>query len=247
MKNRSYCRVRVVGVSIAWVWVLALESAVLTLDGAKVTRAAEEATPLTRWSFEKDTQGWLAAHDCQVEVSSGVLRMHVTGPDPFCHGPAIDCQGPLVFRFRARSTGGGQGRVYWTLKLPSDASTTWGEDAVVYFDMIHDGQWHDYAVVVNVSGRIGQLRFDPGKQSGVVDVAWIELSALASGAGQMPGANPAMPAELSMQGGALSARLDTRTHRFTVTDERTQRRWVSSSPVGVSRHGTRICWTMRKA
>lgn len=98
---------------------------------------------VTDWSFEKGTAGWTAQHDCTIKAADGMLQITNSGAEPWLHSPKIDAAAPALVKIRARSSGVGQGRLYWTVKLPSKQSSFWGEDAVIYFDLLHDGQWHD--------------------------------------------------------------------------------------------------------
>ncbi len=206
----------------------ALLLAVLFVSGAPA-HAAEDGALITRWTFEKGAAGWVAAHDCTVEASGGLLRIQSQGADPYLHGPRIDCDGPAVLKLRARSRGEGRSRLYWTVRLPSLVASDWSEDACIYFDMARDGEWHEYTVPIDTDGHLMQLRFDPCHSAGLTEVQWMELRAPSpADAAHLPVPNRAMPATIAIAQGPLRVELSTRLHRFAVTDSRTRRRWVSA-------------------
>lgn len=183
---------------------------------------------LERWTFEKGTSGWTAAHHAKLGARQGLLRIESIGNEPFLHGPQMDCQGPVLVRFQARSKSAGQGRIYWTERLPTLTTSPWGETAVSYFDIIADGQWHDYAVPIDTDGRITQLRMDPSHAPGVTEVKWIELVSPPASNGPLMFANRRMPAQLHIENSSLQLALDTKAHQFSVADRRTGRRWISA-------------------
>ncbi len=102
--------------------------------------------PLARWSFDTGAEGWLSGNQCSVEAAGGELCVTVTGVEPYFYGPQVNVPGPLAIRIRAKCATAGPGRVYWTTLLPTMQTTPWGENAVQYFDLFHDGQWHEYTV-----------------------------------------------------------------------------------------------------
>ncbi len=213
---------------------LALPLAAMLAGSLQVRAAAgEPAAPLRRWSFALDSQGWTAAHDCRLAALGGALVVENTGPDPFLHSPPVSCQGPLLLRFRSRCAGAGQGRVYWTVLLPSLVSSTWSEDASAYFDLPHDGQWHETAVPIHAEGQITQVRLDPCRTSARVEIEWIELAPPPASAVLGAVRNPDLPARLAIGRGPLQVGLDTAAHQFAVHDRRSGRQWLSAPPSGV--------------
>jgi hypothetical protein len=181
---------------------------------------------LAKWNFDTNTQGWQAANDCTLQVKDGVLNINATGHEPYLYSPPISINGPVAVRIRAKCALSGQGRLYWTVMLPSMQSSPWGEDSVVYFDLIHDGQWHEYTIPIDIDGKLTQMRFDPAKTVGQTDVAWVELDRLGEDS-SVGGAIAGLPAKVSIADGPISATLETGQHRFTVTDARTGRQWRS--------------------
>ncbi len=201
---------------------------VMLLLAGSYTPVSAAPKSIKSWSFEKGTQGWAAGHDCTVEAADGILKITNSNTEPFVFSPTLTINAPFVVRIKARSTSSGQARLYWTVKLPSLVSSAWGEDAVVYFDVIHDGQWHDYAIPIDIDGVITQLRLDPGKGIGKFDVQSIELETLSvEGSDAKPAAKLAPMVKL--KNGAITLQLDTAKHVYTITDQRTKRVWRTAS------------------
>lgn len=182
--------------------------------------------PNLSWNFEHGTAGWTAQHDCTIKAAEGVLQITNSGAEPWIHSPKINAAAPALVKIRARSSGTGQGRFYWTVKLPSKQSSSWGEDAVIYFDLLHDGQWHDYIIPIDVDGTVTQVRLDPGKAIGRFDVQRIELETIGLDEADENRLARIAPV-LTLSNGPLTLQLDTRKHVYTVTDLRTTRRWIT--------------------
>ncbi len=128
--------------------------------------------PLHRWSFAADCAGWKAAHDCQLSSQAGAMHIVATGADPYLIAKLPKAvPGPMIVRLRLRSTMKGRGQMFWT----TDQQPHVGEDQSRFFDITHDGQWHEYQVPLETQGTVQRLRFDPGTGPGEADVAWIEL------------------------------------------------------------------------
>ena len=126
---------------------------------------------LTEWTFDRDTDDWLAERQCSLAAEGGVLKIEATGDDPYMHRRVDLPAGPMVFQLRARSRTGGAGAIYWT----TDRSPARGEDKAKHFPLDHDGQWHEYAVPFNAPGRLTDLRVDPGASPGEFEIDWIRL------------------------------------------------------------------------
>ena len=131
------------------------------------------AEPLLRWTFQKGTAGWTAAHACSVTAADGLLKIKVTADDPYLFGPAIASppQGPLMVRLRMRCQGGGGGEIFWA----TDQTPHFAAGHEVGFDLHHDGRWHDYEVAVPFNGLLQRLRLDPGNDPGTIEVEHITL------------------------------------------------------------------------
>ncbi len=134
-------------------------------------RAVLKQTVQRRWSFERETSGWEAKHDCALTVADGRLRIQSTGNDPYLHGPRIAIQGPVQVWLTARCKTAGAGQIFWrTQRQP-----TWSENQSARFCLRHDGKLHRYRVSLGQTGQLIQLRLDPGSSAGRIEVESIEL------------------------------------------------------------------------
>ncbi len=116
-------------------------------------------------------------------VRGGALAGRSTTHDPAFFGPATEARasefGVVVVRMRLQREDGrplkDTGQVFWhTSRLPES------EFASVSFEVIGDGQWHDYRIRVAQNHRwrgvITRLRLDPCTQPGVkIEVAYVRL------------------------------------------------------------------------
>lgn len=146
-----------------------------------VTGVQRQALALnqTEWVFAEpgDAQGWTAAHDLsEPTVADGVMKLQVTGADPYLVGPA--CSAPasqyrgITARLRVSKPGG---QFYWGTDAGGIA-----QERNVGFTVPTDGQFHDVTVDLTSHpqwrGIIRQLRFDPaGVEGDTVEVQWIKL------------------------------------------------------------------------
>ena len=104
---------------------------------------------LLEWSFKEGLAGWTALHDFSVAAEEGVLRIRSTGTDPYLAGPPIQVPGPLVVNLRVRCATGGAGQLFWSASDTPD----FAEERSHHFNLVHDGQWHDYSVPLAAKAR----------------------------------------------------------------------------------------------
>ncbi len=116
--------------------------------------------------------GWQSVHHSTVTAGEGALRITSTGGDPYLHGPAVALDAPSLVKLKMKCSTGGRGQVFWT----TARSANMEEKKSARFDLNHDGEWHEYAVPVDVQGTLTRLRIDPGSAPGGAEVDWIELS-----------------------------------------------------------------------
>ena len=128
--------------------------------------------PAGHWTFDADSEGWTAEHQCELTTKEGHLLIRATGEDPFFHRSLDLPGGQMVLHFRARCHTGGPGRIYWV----TDQAPNQTEDRAAQVNLSHDGPWREYTVRFVASGRLTELRIDPGQTAGRVEIDWIRLA-----------------------------------------------------------------------
>ena len=129
---------------------------------------------LLEWTFAADTAGWTAAHDCKVAAEGGSLVITSTGDDPYLFGPPIRIEGAVVVQLRMKCAAAGNGQIFWS----TAQSPNFAEAKSTHFDLLHDGQWHDYSAPLDVKGTLTRLRLDPGGAPGRIEVARMTVTRL---------------------------------------------------------------------
>lgn len=132
--------------------------------GAKGTAPA---VPEAKAHSADPLQGW-KARGCAAVVKAGVVTVTGQGSAPFL-GVGAGLSGPATVRFRARSTGGGEGKVEW---LPAANATTEAKSTPF---TVAAGGWQEVTVSIPATGPLGIVRLYLPAQKQPVDVDWIEL------------------------------------------------------------------------
>jgi hypothetical protein len=121
---------------------------------------------LKQWTFDSGLTGWEAVNHCKVSAADGAMKIVSSGNDPYLT-VRLEASGPgLVIKLRARSNAGGAGQFFWA----TDKQGGFAEARSKRFEMIHDGKWHEYSVLIGVKGTMKALRFDPGTAAGTIEV-----------------------------------------------------------------------------
>ncbi len=117
------------------------------------------------WDFRLGPGEWYAAHSAEVTAGDGVLRVRVTGDDPYLicsRGNCLDLAGrPGQFvRLRLRSESAGRAELFWA-DGEGDQVPGFAAAKRTGFALPGDGAWHEIDVYPHWRGRIRRLRFDP--------------------------------------------------------------------------------------
>lgn len=145
---------------------------------ADLTFRVEGGTGLTvgkgpvirEWRFADGADGWTADHNVRFEPPAGVLKMTLTGPDPYFSTPLAGGRGKLVLRFWANFSRPGVGQVFWWTKGRSQPS---GTDQVPF--NLQPGRGTEYEVAFNCADELAGIRIDPGNDPGTASFDWITL------------------------------------------------------------------------
>ena len=143
----------------------------LAQDVNPFPQALIKTEKLAEWAFKANTGGWNASHDCTIVAENGALRIESSGNDPYLSGPPLKLEGPLLARLRVRCATADEGQFFWTtVEAPAPA-----EERSQHFQLIHDGQWHDYSIPLPARGTVTGLRLDPGAAPGRIEIEAIEV------------------------------------------------------------------------
>ncbi|MEM1027192.1 MAG: sulfatase/phosphatase domain-containing protein, partial [Planctomycetota bacterium] len=120
----------------------------------------------------KSVAGWNASGTTAgVKRDGGHLVVNSTGKDPFIATQAVPkLVGPVIGRARIKLSTSGDGQMFWASKSKPGFAGKF-----VDFNLIHDGQWHEYEVTLPVVGELSGFRLDPGRGEGEIRIDWIEL------------------------------------------------------------------------
>jgi hypothetical protein len=138
----------------------------------------------TDWDFTRDDAGWSNLMDlADADVVDGALTARTTGNDPALFGPPFQARAPAFAAVRVRlklTARDGrpfrdQGQLFWRTSRLAES-----EASSERFEVIGDGQWHEYTIPVAANRRwrgwITRLRLDPVNQRDItVSVSAIRL------------------------------------------------------------------------
>jgi len=118
------------------------------------------------------TGGWQSSKGARLQIVNGELRITSSGGDPWISTRDLpaNAKGPFTVKLRLSSIGKGRGVVYFG----TPTNPHYHLDRSVSFDLQHDGQPHDYEVVLPTE-TLTALRLDPGNAPGVIVITRIAL------------------------------------------------------------------------
>jgi arylsulfatase A-like enzyme len=120
----------------------------------------------------KPAEGWNASKDAEVMLKDNDLVIVSTGGDPFVITSNVPPgKGPFTVELRMKSNSKGKGQFFWST-TPKAAFARAGS---VFFEVNHDGEWHDYTFKLPVEQAIRHIRLDPSTASGEMRVEWLRL------------------------------------------------------------------------
>jgi len=132
---------------------------ILAISALVVARITAGAANFPSFDFHsaRDAGEWIAVHDSRpLAATADGLRIGISGPDPYIHGPARDYPAavPLWMEIRIRSEAGGGAQVFWFGPGPTS------EEHSVRFH-VPRGQTTSLRVPMPALGPGTRLRFDP--------------------------------------------------------------------------------------
>jgi len=140
--------------------------------------------PVVReWKFATGPDGWTADHGVRFEPAPGVLKMTLTGSDPYFSTPVNARPGKMVLRFWATFGQPGVGQVFWWTKERPQPRAAYQ----VQFNL-QPGRATEYEVEFDCDDDLTGLRIDPGNDPGTASFDWVTLSYAGRPAGDAPSA-----------------------------------------------------------
>ncbi|MBI5821934.1 MAG: sulfatase [Verrucomicrobia bacterium] len=126
----------------------------------------------------RPAEGWISSKDADVMIKDNQLVITSTGGDAFVYTGGIPAgKGPFILEFRMKSDSKGKGQLLWSVTPQAQFARV----RSVFFDVNHDGQWHDYVLKLPVAQAIKHLRLDPCAAPGEIRVEWLRLKDNADG------------------------------------------------------------------
>ena len=117
--------------------------------------------------------GWDPSKDASLAAHGGLLTMESTGPDPHMLASLFPPRrGETILEFRMRSTASGGGNVYWGLQ---GSKPLFVPQRKLALNVVHDGQWHTYALRLPAQGALSAIRIDPASAPGRIEFDWVRL------------------------------------------------------------------------
>ena len=133
-------------------------------------KAGDDGALIREWRFEKDSDGWNAMNQTELEVRDGSLHITATGDDPFMGAQVEGRGGPMLLRFWAKSEVDGIGQLFWWTK---DRPQPTGDRQTNY--IIEPGEERLYEVPFHAESELAGVRIDPLVKPGKIRIDWIDL------------------------------------------------------------------------
>jgi hypothetical protein len=126
------------------------------------------------WSFNDEKDAWPVLNEAKTLAGGGVLKIESTGTDPYVRIPVTGIDGPVIVRWRMKTSVQGPVDLYWT----TPSSPNMDNVKTVRCRTVNDGTWRAYSVVLPAEGKLQALRFDPCTQPGIVEISEAKVSQL---------------------------------------------------------------------
>ncbi len=138
-------------------------------------RATVHEQVAREWTFDDGTSGWTAEKDAAIESAPGTLVVRSRAVDPILNSPEFTLkmrgEDRLTLHVRMKANVESSAQWFWMTddqRAPREANSR-------RFQIDGDGEWHEYAVAVPVTGTLQQLRFDPATETGQFEIDRIQI------------------------------------------------------------------------
>ncbi|MBQ2038290.1 MAG: hypothetical protein II486_02430, partial [Thermoguttaceae bacterium] len=129
------------------------------------------------YDFASDSgaaEGWTPGPTVELAAGASGLVVTSTGSDPYIFSPALDSlgiRGDFLVKLTAKRTTTGFAQIFTAERDKPE----YDETRAARFAMAEQGEFQEYTVPLKTEGILTQIRVDPGLDSGVVEIAKIEL------------------------------------------------------------------------
>ncbi|WP_235908969.1 sulfatase [Roseiconus nitratireducens] len=145
----------------------------ITREGkAELKGGTKKPEPRKRRPAGQPVAGWQPGGTCKLSHPKGVLRVASTGGDPYLSYP-LDQPIPaskLKLRLRMKSNSSGRGQFFWR-----DGRQPFSASRSQPFEVMHDGQVHDYRIDFSPTTEVHSIRIDPSRGNGVIELLEVVL------------------------------------------------------------------------
>jgi arylsulfatase A-like enzyme len=110
---------------------------------------------------------WQGFADTELSVADKTLKILSTGEMPnfeTTYVPIVS-NATVVLEFDMKSSSVGDGRVAWQL----EGAVEYQEKNSAFFEGVHDGNWHSYALLMPIQGKLSKLRIFPSSGTGMIE------------------------------------------------------------------------------
>ncbi len=128
-----------------------------------------------RLPLGKPVAGWRAMKHCELSLEDGALLIECSGRDPHLGFtlPKPLPAGEIRCQLTIASSAGGSGQFFWH---EEGVTPAFFRDRSVTFDLTHDGEPHEYRLVLRAAHAVTAVRLDPGQAAGEVRLISMKLT-----------------------------------------------------------------------
>ncbi len=120
-----------------------------------------------------DLAAGLVPKFCEFSITDGAARVVADGRTPFLGTAQIRATGPITLKLRARSSGGGIGKVRWATKDQTEFPAT---GQTVEFTLLEGDEWQEVTVDIPLVGDLRILRLYLPADKSPVEIASIQYT-----------------------------------------------------------------------
>lgn len=118
------------------------------------------------------TAGWKTIGGTVLKLDGGHMVITSKSKDPWIMTTEVPkANGPVLGRARIKVKSSGNGQMFWASKAKPGFAGRF-----VDFDLIHDGEWHEYEVLLPSVGELSGFRIDPARTPGEIRIDWAEIA-----------------------------------------------------------------------